>query len=155
MGKTLGSIEIAITCCHLLRVIPYSLDGVKFQQIGRQWVNFQLAAVLAKPVSVTCSLLFRRPRSRNLSGTRPKTARRTRATITMLQTVKSFCYAEDAGPSGGRRCWRATWRNMRIKRRSVKLVDWPGADYLSKTNKVRFSAGPRHCEGQFMSAVES
>ena len=91
-----------------------------------------------------------------------------------LQTSKYFCYAETAGRSGGRLCWRATCQgitrcsssrrcawdgklNTSRPSHNIGLIDCPclkkrifnavvshGADYLNQNGRSPFAAEPRH-----------
>ena len=91
----------------------------------------------------------------------------------MLRLMKSLCYAQHDGRSGGRLCWRATCQGITrngssrrcvwdgepyhsssphahriesrqcLKKRIFKSVDWPGADYLNQTGGSPFAAEPR------------
>jgi len=90
-----------------------------------------------------------------------------------LQTSKYFCYAETAGRSGGRLCWRATCQGITrcsssrrcawdgklntsrpshniglidcpcLKKRIFNAVDSHGADYLNQNGRSPFAAEPR------------
>ena len=132
-----------------------------------------------------------RSRTAHLPAARSQTPRSTRttqgqatgcprATIRMLRTMKVFCYAEAAGRSGGRLCWRATcpgiprngssrrcvWGGdlnaprpsnhiglidrLCLKKRTFKLPRLLEANYFNKIGKSPFAAEPRHIHIVFM-----